>query len=202
MDEFVTLLAGREPTTKKFLVHKEFVCRHSLVFKAAFNSDFEEGRTQTYRLEDVPEGAVQMLVQWFNVRKLNTDQVGEKKTPVLRTLELCTLWVLADRLLIPRLQNEVVHELHAHLIRTEMVPTSSLNYLYENTLNGSPIRRLLLYHCAAGLSATNLASLCRELPKKMILELAVQLIKTVENGLPKAMMTEGMKMVDYEVPET
>lgn len=43
----------------------EFACHYSPVLKAAFNSSFLEGQTQTYRLEDISPSAFRLLVQWL-----------------------------------------------------------------------------------------------------------------------------------------
>lgn len=56
----VTLYAG-EGDDHKFTVHKDFVCHYSPVLKAAFESDFIEGQTQSYRLKDTSERTVKLL---------------------------------------------------------------------------------------------------------------------------------------------
>lgn len=71
MDEFVTLIVGKEPNEKKYVIHKRFACSYSPVFKSAFNSDFQERQTQICRLEDANDGAVQLLVQWLYAKKLD-----------------------------------------------------------------------------------------------------------------------------------
>jgi hypothetical protein len=39
----VTLLVGIGENPVRFVIHKEFACHYSPVFKAAFNSNFIEG---------------------------------------------------------------------------------------------------------------------------------------------------------------
>jgi hypothetical protein len=46
----VTFTIG--PEQQNFMVHKEFACQGSLVLKAAFESQFTDGSTSTYFLED------------------------------------------------------------------------------------------------------------------------------------------------------
>ena len=61
---FVTSLIGKESNpSKKFIIHKEFACYVSPVFDAAFNSNFVEGQTQTYKLDDTTPRAFQPLTQ-------------------------------------------------------------------------------------------------------------------------------------------
>jgi hypothetical protein len=48
-----------------FVIQKEVVVLYSPVFKAAFNSDFVEGQTQTYNLEETNIKAFSLVVQWL-----------------------------------------------------------------------------------------------------------------------------------------
>jgi uncharacterized protein YegP (UPF0339 family) len=68
--ELVTLYAGK--SDEKFVVHKEFACHYSPVLKAAFNSEFIESQTQTYRLEDAADKAVRLLNHWMYTQTLDT----------------------------------------------------------------------------------------------------------------------------------
>jgi hypothetical protein len=49
----------------------EFACHHSPVLKAAFNSSFIEGQTQTYRLEDMLPSAFRLLAKWFYSERID-----------------------------------------------------------------------------------------------------------------------------------
>jgi len=64
-NEMVTFLIGETGSEEPFKVHKEFACYYSPVLRAAFNSSFLEGQTQTYRLEDIGVNAFRLLVQWL-----------------------------------------------------------------------------------------------------------------------------------------
>jgi hypothetical protein len=59
----VTFLIGNREDPTKFLVHKEVACRRSPVLDVAFNSQFEEGRTQTYYLDDISVMAFRYFMQ-------------------------------------------------------------------------------------------------------------------------------------------
>jgi hypothetical protein len=47
----------------EFVVHKSFIYHASPVLKAAFSSNFTEGQTQRYVLEDITEEAFQLFVE-------------------------------------------------------------------------------------------------------------------------------------------
>lgn len=57
--------------TEKFLVHKEHACYYSPIFKAAFNSNSQEGRTGEYRIEGTTLRAFKLLVQWIYYQSPN-----------------------------------------------------------------------------------------------------------------------------------
>src|ERR1700742_1837678 len=102
----VTFLIGKvSDPPKMFLINKEFACHASPAFDAAFNSNFIEGQTQTYKLDDTTTRAFQLLTQWMYFQKITIsqledefelkeiDDVGNKED-----LALVELWVLTDKL--------------------------------------------------------------------------------------------------------
>ena len=144
--ELVTIYVG--PEKKPFVIHKE-VASYSPVLNAAFNSDFVEGQTQTYNLEDADADAFQLLVQWlytksiqfcltdaeFNSLRVPPDDSRPPSEEVLLKLQrhsmrLVNLWITADYLQMPRLQYLAVDGLE-HLSRQLGVAQgSTLHYLY------------------------------------------------------------------------
>lgn len=188
MDELVTLIVGKEPNGKKYIIHKQFACSSSPVFKSAFNSDFQEGQTQTYRLEDANDGSVQLLVQWLYAKRLDLSLLPLHTTKHQRLEFLVQLWVLSDKLLISQLQTEAIRELFAESERQKSVPTATLNCVYNNTRLGSPLRRLFLQRYAREtgpqMSEWYLAP-PEQFPKEMMLELATYYSKAINDGLMK-----------------
>ncbi|CZR51137.1 uncharacterized protein PAC_01012 [Phialocephala subalpina] len=73
----VTIRVGKDDDVETFLVHKEVVCRHSLVLKAAFDSGFIEGQTQTYELSHVNSETAKMLVQWLYAQEVTIKQLKQ-----------------------------------------------------------------------------------------------------------------------------
>jgi hypothetical protein len=139
------------------MVHKEVACLYCPVFEAAFKSDFIEGQTQTYKLEDITVDAFQYVVYWFYSQKLKTfvvspAEIKEWSTKMLgdksvqpnaipksrigkmlreRCFSLCRVWVLADRLQIPRLQNLVTDELERTRAELGVTDLGVLNLIYD-----------------------------------------------------------------------
>ncbi|KAE9374854.1 hypothetical protein N431DRAFT_372796, partial [Stipitochalara longipes BDJ] len=164
-NEMVTFLIGKAGSEEPFSVHKEFACYYSPVLKAAFDSSFIEGQTQIYRLEDVNSIAFRLFVQWLYSQKIdliqNDSENGNETifqkarihavpVPLIKAwrdqdLDLAQLWVIGDRLLIPRLQNAVMmawHSLWTDPDTDRHCSTKWVRYAYEHTCEGSPLRNL------------------------------------------------------------
>lgn len=88
---------------------------HSQVLRAAFESSFIEGLTQTYTIKDTSVEAFRLFVQWLYGQKLDIGQLkSEEEKEMLRAKDkdwsdkedlcLAELWVLGDKFIIPRLQ--------------------------------------------------------------------------------------------------
>jgi hypothetical protein len=154
----VTFLVG--PIAQKFLIHKERVCHHSPVLKAAFNGNFIEGQTQTYRIEDTSPGAFRMFTRWIYDQGLDLFQLktaDEKERDVrwniggaalVEDLELAELWVLADKMAVPKLQNFIVRQIVEIRNQCRGVAIRTLPYIYKKPAVGSPLRRLIVSEVA------------------------------------------------------
>jgi len=124
-----------------FLVHKDFLCYYSPYFDAALNGRFAEGETQTIDLEDVHPKVFALFVQWLHAQKALDNKAAEICPG---SLILSNLWILADRLLIPTLQNEVIVAYEKALVAYKKRPTeTTLDYIYKNTTPGSLLRQYI-----------------------------------------------------------
>ncbi|TVY59623.1 hypothetical protein LSUE1_G009222 [Lachnellula suecica] len=103
-DEMVEVNVQRKDEMKKFLVHKEFICYHSPFFDVAFNGKFQEGISRVLNLEHTAPRTFAMFVEWLYSQKVTVDV--EWSPSVLG--DLADLWILADRLLVPKLQKEAL----------------------------------------------------------------------------------------------
>ncbi|KAH8745771.1 hypothetical protein BGZ57DRAFT_1011378 [Hyaloscypha finlandica] len=93
------------PQPPKFVIHKNKICYHSPFFSAAFNSNFIEGMSQEMTL-NVNLKAFGIIANWMYTQ----DIVASSGEPP----DLCTLaqvWILADRFLMPKLQNQAMTDL-------------------------------------------------------------------------------------------
>ncbi len=155
-DTIVTFLIGPGDSPKKFIVHKEHACYHSPVLDAAFNGNFVEGQTHTYRIEDTSPGAFRLFVQWvyrqeLDLFQLKSSDVEEPDDPDqchVEDMELAELWVLADKMAVPALQNSVISKIIKIRQETHLVAVNTLHYIYRTTVIDSPLRRLMVSEVA------------------------------------------------------
>ncbi|KAE9381285.1 hypothetical protein N431DRAFT_301748, partial [Stipitochalara longipes BDJ] len=141
--QMVTLWAGHRDDAKRFVMHKDFACHYCPVFKAAFNGKFLEGQSQEYRLSEDKEEVVRFLVEWLYTQDINTrrrQEIGSVDEDADEDLTLVKLWILADELLLPRLQNAVLYKLQRIREAFRHTPLKCLHYVYEHTEFASPLR--------------------------------------------------------------
>lgn len=159
-------------------MHKEVACYHSPVFNAAFNSDFIEGQTQTYRLEDTTTRAFKLLVQWLysqkvQIRQLDNDCVYDSMIFTPETLALVELWVLADRISIAKLQNHALGLIYQLPRRHNRISTYPLGYIYTHTSSGSLLRKYIVSIFAVGFPSTWFTACSNEFPKEMLVDMVI-----------------------------
>lgn len=138
--------------TVEFLVHKEIACYHSIVFDASFNGGFKEAETLEYELDDTTPGAFQLLVQWLYFQKLELRQLHPGHRAVKLThadqsenMALAELWILAERLILPRLQNLVITNMYQIFIRTQFIPAQTWKFIFDGEYqSSSPLRKYVV----------------------------------------------------------
>jgi hypothetical protein len=140
---------------------------YSPVLRAAFNSNLVEGQTQTYILEDFTTRAFQLVVQWL-YRQLITPPVTREESSLCRakgrlpltpqdyditrkidyrSYDLISVWLIADYLQIPRLQNYVVDQMDQLRLHFQTIPVRWISVLYDDVPRGAAIRELAFEQC-------------------------------------------------------
>ena len=100
----VSLEPGCE--AESFYVHKNFITHYSPYFNAAFNGSFAEGQSQKMDLEDTEPHVFGTFVNW-----LYSQDIENAEGEVPDDATLVNLWLLADKCLVPKLQNQVMRAL-------------------------------------------------------------------------------------------
>jgi hypothetical protein len=202
-NDMVTFLVGDGDKEQRFIVHKEFACHSSPTLAAAFNSNFLEGRTRTYHFRDVTEVVIQFLVQWIYMQRLEIFQLEAAGTYDCEECKsLFELWVLADQLLIPKLQNFILYRLKDIIIdKHKLMPIDKFDYVYQNTAKESKIRLLFLHLSSFWMDSAVFSRDSDQFPKEMLVEVATLLGQSGnDNGALKKAVCAG-NWTRYEVPE-
>lgn len=88
---------------------------------------------------------------------------------------LFRMWILADRLDIPKLQNHIVNRLTQGAELLWSVPSYSCGYIYEHTSRGNPLRKWIVDQCVCGFSNYSVIREQKLYPREMLLDMYMHL---------------------------
>jgi len=150
-DDLVTI--ALEGTERRFKVQTALLFSTSDYFVKASSSSFIEANQRILTLPGCDVGTFELLLYWMGLRtlpditgtisQLNRGSPERYKLATEQQLRLVRLWILADTIFIPRLQNAAMHSLRslAAYARPE-----SVEIIFSNTTENSPLRRWAIDH--------------------------------------------------------
>jgi hypothetical protein len=195
----------KEDVKQTFRVHKDLICQYSPFFKGAFDDPFEEGQTQTMRMEDVDTDLFGILVHWLYKEEIPSDRsfvtsriiVNEGPAAKVRygfrhdsntanspmalqeankwkdLVLLAMIWTLADRCLMPRLQNDSMKLLRAEIGKAIYAKSRDVSWLaiycYE-TAKQTPLKRLVVQRLADASKTPQFNNWIDQGPKAIVLD--------------------------------
>ena len=199
----VSLLVGQSKTL--FNIHSDILCKASPFFTSAFmgsgEGEFLEKSKKSMNLpEDDPE-AIDRLIQWIYVKHFRFHKYAIGKSNnygSVPLMQLATLYVVADKYGVLGLKNEVIDHLWELLGRTQnevKVDDKIIEYVYENTLAGSKLRKLLVHWQAnsTSLRHKNKTKLVQEFP-----EYAADLLARMSSCRPNPWLESNGKTAYHE----
>jgi hypothetical protein len=135
-------------------VHKDLICSISPYFKAAFTSGFQECESGAMKLETVEVETFDLFYNWLYGRSLLDDGCDEFEPRPTEQI-LLQLYVFAGMAQIPLLKNVTLRAFY-ETVKLEANPSTgniilapaTLAYVWENTTESSPLRRMVLDLCA------------------------------------------------------
>jgi hypothetical protein len=145
-----------------------------------------EGESQIYQMVHVTEEPFRLLVQWFYAQRLNFDphfkefkskdaQLNYDHDGIVcknEALILFQLWLLADELLMPALQNVVMDQLGVIQGDCILPLYRHLNYVYEESSEDSQLRQYLVARCVWYLEPEQYKLTPELFPKDFLLDLS------------------------------
>jgi len=129
------------------------------------------------------------VLESFSSGTPSSDRVGDETTALTK------LWVLADSLEMPRLQNVTLQAINDLSVKSNAIVTKIYSWIYENTASGSLLRR----HTIANLATFNIYQFTvdtYQYPHELLVEFGLYMLKR-EKGLEK----KELAISDYLVKE-
>lgn len=178
-------------------------CACSQVFYTAFSS---EGSTQSYQLLETSKGAVAFLVQYLYTGKIQAAQLrtiydDDMVNAVEEDADMVRLWVLADMLHIPKLQNLTLNIIHEIEHKTNQVALRALWEVYRLTETGSLLRRYYVESCTLYMDSAKFTEQRDRLPYEMLLETTVFLSERLTILMDGVHEDLDLDISDYFVSE-
>lgn len=137
------MLVGSEG--RKFRIHKGLLCHHSSHFRAALNSPFREGIEGVVNLRSDDVETFHAFYSWLYTQRLFDPPSNVPKEEIPLSIErLCRLFVFGDARGVARLRNAAIDAIVNKIGNTWKMPNKQTSYVYENTIPGSPLRRLFV----------------------------------------------------------
>lgn len=187
----VDLYVGPENT--HWVLHEKLLCHHSPFFRKIFYAKKGgQGRTQAFGLPEEEDGPFKAFVGWLYSSSLAVP--GQEAE-----LGICfDVYLMAEKFGIPRLMADVLHVVRAWYRDSNTYPgLRRVQYVYANTEEGSPMRKMLVD------SVARLLVLGKGMPAhwdkalRKNGQLAVDLIRAVQGwGLEEEAVPDAREEVD------
>ena len=124
------------------MVYKDILCRSAPYFKAALErGGFKESKDQVLELPDDDPVAFSHFQLWLYTGNIIESHESPKDIP---WEVLIDLYLFGDARGIPRLQNEAIDLFIEKSDVMNEIPSGELNFIYQNTVDGSPLRKLMV----------------------------------------------------------
>lgn len=143
----IVVIVGQRENSRSFFIHCNLICTFSPFFNAACSGFWKESQESVVKLpEDYPE-IFELYVKWLytgELVKLSTN-AEEEDYPEHTTLTvLACAWFLGDKLLDSTFKNAAIDAIIERVRETNHYPCALASFIYENTTEESPLRRLLV----------------------------------------------------------
>lgn len=144
----ITVQVG--PEKIPFHFHRGLLCHFSAYFKAVLQSSFKEASQGVIELPDEDVKTFGLFARWIYFNRFQgTDHRDEESdvqsTGSLTLMDVSRLWVFGDMRKIPDLMNAALDTLHHIRVKgTDRFKLAHVQFVYENTVGGSPLRKLVV----------------------------------------------------------
>ncbi|KAK3696615.1 hypothetical protein LTR37_017868 [Vermiconidia calcicola] len=141
-DTLVSIQVGTGESQRTFEVFKGVLCSYSGYFTAALDGRFIEGREGVVKLPTEDPVVFELFRHWLHTRCFFESTLAPE---ILLSFDMIgKLWILGDAYDLRILQNVVADILVAKVLDRQFPSAEVVSYIFENTAEGSHLRRLLM----------------------------------------------------------
>jgi len=177
-DDLITLKVGQEK--KVFTVHKRILCDSSPFFESACKPEWMISDERIIELPEDDPVAIDHMLYWMYFdqvsipkRHMSSNQGVDSGMDSAAGL-IAKMYVLGQKYQIPRLRNEIVDACYEWMDDPKKMPTTVLNYVWENTPPESPLRILLLGRIVECYPHDMLTQAANKLAPELVKDLMIQ----------------------------
>jgi len=165
-----------------------------------------DGPALIYIIEDTTEGAFALFMEWMysNSQTLNIKSNKPDTLPlsvstdaVLEGSSFIQLWILADRLMIPNLQNTAMELILQMTLIYRTVWINEITSIYNNTSKNSPLRQVLMDQGAWKLNEESI----KQNPDFFSFESLIDIACACRKLLTTQSIQPSLSIADYKVEE-
>ncbi|KAI4722334.1 hypothetical protein E4T48_01382 [Aureobasidium sp. EXF-10727] len=154
--EMVVVLLGAGPKhlRQTKLLHRNLLTSISGFFARGLNSGFRESETKVFELEEEDAATFSVFEQWVYKDRLYTKKASASESASFSDAEddddgqewgfLPRLYTLGERLDAPNFKDAVISAIIEKVAETNVVPDTWASYVYQNTVSGNTLRRLIV----------------------------------------------------------
>ncbi|EON61235.1 hypothetical protein W97_00448 [Coniosporium apollinis CBS 100218] len=171
---------GPEPV--RFVLHETLACRVCPFFERAIQRGFAEATSRMITLADDEPETFSEVVSWIYRDELFPD-IALPEYP--KNIQLCKLWVLADKLCMPVLQNRIVEVIACKAkAQNRATSTETLDYIWSHTPRGARLRTVFVVICVRTMTKPDFWDRKETLPAEFVQEFCYALINTLDAAQP------------------
>lgn len=123
----------------KYTIHRDILTANSVFFHDALRGNSDEARDGAIKLEESIPQIFEIFTRWLYKKAIEF----EHDEFWFRTLS--NAWILGDELSASNFQNSIIDALISKFKDTrELTEVNTINNIYNKTVPGSPLRRLLV----------------------------------------------------------
>jgi len=142
---------GPEGSQQDFLLHEGIICKRSEFFRCAMNGNWSEKKARLVKLPEDDPKIFALYVNLVYIGELSRLSGLTKMTSnefQAQILSIVKFYVLAEKLQDKQAKNTALQTIHTDMIwksSADKLPNAEIvEFMYKNTLKGSPGRRLMV----------------------------------------------------------